>query len=511
MYYHNLYRITHVNYLYVFSFFYYLRINIFYTREASLPALFLPSYTDNAIMISFEKRNYVEREHNIMPPLYDLLFGFLDGLAGHLALTAYLLAVTDEQAVWRRLKKLPPLLLSPLAVVLLTVGLNAVPELETFQYFIFSFAILVMCTVWVRWAWQFGFWRAFAATCMASIFQVATTALCAMLFWIVLLGERNLPAVLLMGLHVIISIAAALLLYKLRFGMWFCLLLDNESAIWRTALLLFALDATVEMFYFMVNGVRPQYLLLYYLLLAFMVVLMTALIVYLAQRFDAARKMQAQQDIIAQQRLYEQDLETIRREVRAFRHDYKNLLAGLSQQAGAGELEDLRRTLSALDLGFDLRLGKKIQSSTQIGNLQIPEVRSLLLNKLAAMQEKGVECRLEVLYPVVAVDMDVWDFVRCLGILIDNAMEAAMDAEKPWVEILLLAQDGQVFFRISNPYENNIVPEKMWNDGWSTKGTGRGVGLHSYQRILGRHPNASPCTGWENGVFVQELTVEGRL
>lgn len=127
------------------------------------------------------------------------------------------------------------------------------------------------------------------------------------------------------------------------------------------------------------------------------------------------------------------------------------------------------------------------------------------------MQEKGVECRLEVLYPVVAVGMDVWDFVRCLGILIDNAMEAATDADKPWVEILLLAQDGQVFFRISNPYENNIEPEKMWNDGWSTKGTGRGVGLHSYQRILGRHPNASPCTGWENGVFVQELTVEGRL
>ena len=31
--------------------------------------------------------------------------------------------------------------------------------------------------------------------------------------------------------------------------------------------------------------------------------------------------------------------------MRAFRHDYKNLLAGLSQQAGEGELEGLRRTL----------------------------------------------------------------------------------------------------------------------------------------------------------------------
>lgn len=118
-----------------------------------------------------------------------------------------------------------------------------------------------------------------------------------------------------------------------------------------------------------------------------------------------------------------------------------------------------------------------------------------------------MECRLEVLYPVVAVDMDVWDFVRCLGILIDNAIEAALDTEQPQVEIVLLAQDGQVFIRISNSYSNMIEPEKMWNEGWSTKGAGRGLGLSSYQRILESHPNASPSTSWENGVFVQELTI----
>ena len=241
-----------------------------------------------------------------------------------------------------------------------------------------------------------------------------------------------------------------------------------------------------------------------------MVVLMAVMIVYLAQRIDTARKIQAQRDVIAQQQLYEQDLEMIRREVRIFRHDYKNLLAGLSQQAGEGELEGLRRTLSELDAGFDLRLGQKIQASTQIGNLRIPEVRSLLLSKLTAMREKGVECRLEAHYPVAAVDMDVWDFVRCLGILIDNAVEAALDTERPWVEIVLLAQDRRVFLRVSNPYANHIEPGCMWNDGWSTKGAGRGLGLSSYQRILTVYPNASASASWKGGVFVQELIVEDR-
>ncbi len=436
-----------------------------------------------------------------MPSLSDFLVGFLDTLTGHLALAVYLLAVTGERAVWRRLKKLPLLFLSPLISILLSVGMYAIPVLAAFQYYINSFSILVMCALWVQWTWKWGFWQSFAATCMAAIFQVADTTLSAMV---------PIPAAAAIVLHLGISVVTSLLLYKLRFGTWFCLLLDNRSAPWRTALLLFSLEAIMEMLLRLAFGVQPYFLMFYYLLVVAMVVLMAVLIVSLAQQIDTARKMQAQQDVILQQQLYEQDLEMIRREVRTFRHDYKNLLAGLSQQAGEGELEGLRRSLSELDAGFDLRLGRKIQESAQIGNLQIVEVRSLLLSKLTVMREKGVECRLEVLYPVEAVEMDVWDFVRCLGILIDNAVEAALDTEQPWVEILLLAQDRRVFLRVSNPYTNQIEAGSMWNDGWSTKGAGRGLGLPSYQRILGGYPNTSSCTSWEDGVFVQGLTVEGR-
>lgn len=437
-----------------------------------------------------------------MYTLSDLFIPFLDTLTGHLVLTLYLLAVTDERAVWRRLKKFPPLLLSPLTVTLLAAGLYTVPELRIYEYFISSFLILILCTLWVRWAWQFGLWQAFAATCMAGIFQVAQATLSFAL---------PIPFPAAIGLHLVNGILIVLLLYRLRFGRWFRLLLDNASSIRQTALLLFALEAAMELFLRLARGVSPPFLIIYYLMVGTVTALTATLVVYLARQFYTAQKIQAQQDIIDWQHLYEQDLETIRREVRTFRHDYKNLLSGLSRQAGEGNLEELCHTLSELDAGFDLQLGKKIQTSTQIGNVQLPEVRSLLLSKLAAMQKKGVEYALEVLYPFAAVHMDVWDFVRCLGILTDNAMEAALDTEQPRVEIVLLAQDGHVFLRVSNSYKNLIEPEHMWNDGWSTKGDGRGLGLSSYQHILKKYRNASPCTSWENGVFVQELTVEGQL
>lgn len=125
------------------------------------------------------------------------------------------------------------------------------------------------------------------------------------------------------------------------------------------------------------------------------------------------------------------------------------------------------------------------------------------------MRGKGVECRLEVLYPVTAVGMDIWDFVRCLGILIDNAAEAVEGTDRPWVEIILLAQGGQLSLRVSNPWNGGADPARFWEEGWSTKGGGRGLGLSSYLRILARYPHASPCTSWADGVFVQELTIGG--
>ena len=447
-----------------------------------------------------------------MPPQTVLLRFFitlLDSLFGYLILVCYLLAVTDERQALRRLKKLPALLLAPLLASLTSLGLYAVSDWRgfgLFQYFLTSALNLVLCTFWTAWAWRLDRWRAFSAVCMAAILQVATSALAQTLF--LFLPEGLLPDVGALAAALLFSIAAAALLGRLRFGAWFRLLLEDRSGLRRTAALLFALLESMETFLILQNGVGTAYLAAYYLLAVALAAVILGLIVNLARSFDSARTVQVQRDVIAQQQLYEQDLEAIRQEVRAFRHDYKNLLAGLAREAD--EETELRAMLAELDEGFDRQLGERIRLSAQIGNLRVPQLRSLLLNKLALLREKGADCRLEVLYPVESVGMDVWDFVRCLGVLLDNAAEAALETPRPWVEAVLLSQGGRLYLRVSNPYAGAVDPGRMWERGWSTKGAGRGLGLSSYRGVLERYPNASPCTGWEDGVFVQELTVEDR-
>ena len=53
----------------------------------------------------------------------NLFVGYLDYLTGNFALGIYLLAVTDERAVLRRLKKFLPLFLFPIIEILLVIGM----------------------------------------------------------------------------------------------------------------------------------------------------------------------------------------------------------------------------------------------------------------------------------------------------------------------------------------------------------------------------------------------------
>lgn len=435
--------------------------------------------------------------------LEDYLTSFTGSLVPHTVLAVYLFVLMGMRGR-RVLKKLPALLLSPLLATLLAAGLyTLLPNYGLFRYCMTTLAILLMCTFWVRWAWRTEFWRAFSAVCMGGVFQMATSCLSQ-----ILILYSDLPFAAVMAVSLIMVPAPAFLLYRLRFGHWFRLLLEEGFGQRRTALFLFAMEVAMEAFLILQVGVQPDYLIPYYVLVLAMAVLEAGLVIYLAQRLDDTRKLEAQQDIIAQQQLYERDLEAIRQEVRSFRHDYKNLLAGLSEQADEGELNQLRTALSELDTGFDRRIGEKIRASTQIGNVRVPQVRSLLLSKLAVMEQKGIDCRLEAIYSMERVGMDVWDFTRCLGILLDNAAEAAAETETPWVEIVLLSQKGRLSLRVANPYIGAIDPDKIWTEGFSTKGEERGLGLPGYQRILEDYPHAAASTSWADGVFIQKLTVE---
>lgn len=285
--------------------------------------------------------------------LFQLLM-FQDTVFGHIILVIYLFAILDEKNRKRRFRKLPPLILSPLIAAVLNLGLDVViPEYGILCYAIDSAVILCMCTLWVMWAWEMSFWPAFSATCMAAVFQVATSAFLQVIRPLIPY-DGNHPFLSLQAMclpMVLVAVlVSGLLLGKVRFGVWFRRLLEDKDNQRRWAMLCFAMES---------------------------------------------------------------------------------------------------------------------------------------------------------------VNMDVWDLTRCLGILVDNAMEAALETAQPWVEIVLLAQAQGVSVRVSNFWNEAADPARFDEAGWSTKGEGRGLGLAGYRKMLEGYHNVVSATGWKDGVFVQELSISG--
>ena len=75
----------------------------------------------------------------------ELFFLFLDALTGHIILAVFLFTMMDERMEWKRLKKVPLLLILSLAATITGIGLfGVIPEAQIVRYTLNSVFILSM-------------------------------------------------------------------------------------------------------------------------------------------------------------------------------------------------------------------------------------------------------------------------------------------------------------------------------------------------------------------------------
>ena len=122
-----------------------------------------------------------------------------------------------------------------------------------------------------------------------------------------------------------------------------------------------------------------------------------------------------------------------------------------------------------------------------VGAVSEPVLAALLLGKAAQAAERGVELTLtedSLIDDSLAGAIGARDLVTLLGNLIDNAMDAAIEgaAESPRPpEVTVTARNGsgELLLRVADT-GRGIDPDavqKVFRRGWSTKHSGRGLGL----------------------------------
>ena len=205
---------------------------------------------------------------------------------------------------------------------------------------------------------------------------------------------------------------------------------------------------------------------------------------------------------------YTGNLEMVYGNLRSFRHDYINVMASLAAYIEEGRYEELGDFFYGHILPMQKGLTQKNDALNSLLHVEVLELKSILYTKLLLAVNREVEVEVDIPDVIDSVHMDPVDLVRVLGIFLDNAIEACLETERPFLGFHLGRVEGDVVFLLSNSFvDRGLSLGQMCKKDVSTKGEGRGIGLYTVGEILNRYDNVYHETRMEEGVFIQHVQI----
>ncbi|MCM0626357.1 GHKL domain-containing protein [Lysinibacillus sp. OL1_EC] len=207
---------------------------------------------------------------------------------------------------------------------------------------------------------------------------------------------------------------------------------------------------------------------------------------------------------------YMKSLEKVNSDMQMFRHDYLNILTTISSYIANEDMEQLKNYFNHKIIKVEKETFKKNLMMKDFSNLEIIELKGLLTTKLILSTEKDINVQIEIPDKIKDISMDIIDFSRILGILIDNAIEASEKSNEPEINIVFLQTPNSCIFVLENSFNGEVDNSKIFQEGFSTKGGNRGYGLKNVLDIKKGYPNLFLNTRLENNRFIQELELTNR-
>lgn len=143
-------------------------------------------------------------------------------------------------------------------------------------------------------------------------------------------------------------------------------------------------------------------------------------------------------------------------------------------------------------------------------NINNPGVYNLLTTKYNEAEEKGIKVTLTVLLDLNDLHMKIYEFARILGILLDNAIDAASECDLKVLNIVFRneAKNNRNIILIENTYKDKDVDiDQIFNKGVSGKENHTGLGLWEVKQILKKNNNVNLYTTKNEQYFSQQLEI----
>lgn len=218
-------------------------------------------------------------------------------------------------------------------------------------------------------------------------------------------------------------------------------------------------------------------------------------------------ELQITEQNLEEAQLYNKSLKILHDNVRAFKHDFSNIVQAIGGYIGTNDMEGLKTYYSQL-LDDCQKVNNLYTLSPDVINN--PAIYSLLTSKYHKADELGIKINLEVFLNLNELNMKIYEFTRALGILMDNAIEAASECDEKIINVEI-RKDFKVnrqLLIIENTYkEKDIDLDKIYEKGYSSKPNNTGLGLWEVRQIMKKNNNLNLYTTKNDKFFNQQLEI----
>ena len=190
------------------------------------------------------------------------------------------------------------------------------------------------------------------------------------------------------------------------------------------------------------------------------------------------------------------EVENMYRQIRGWRHDYRNHIQVMKAYAAAGDMEAISKYLDALDTDL-----ATVDTVIKTGNAMAD---AILNSKISLAKSRGIPVRADAHIPL-ALKTSELDLCVIIGNLFDNAIEASMELpeDQRLIRVYMDMKNTQLYISFTN-FTAGKKKTKINGRFLTTKGEGHGFGLVRIDTIVERL-NGYISRNSEDGAFTTEI------
>ena len=204
---------------------------------------------------------------------------------------------------------------------------------------------------------------------------------------------------------------------------------------------------------------------------------------------------------------YNKTLHILHDSVRGFKHDFDNIVTTIGGYIKTNDMKGLEKYYSQLEEDCEKVNNLYILNPDIINN---PGIYNLLTTKYGEAVRKGIKVNLTFLLDLNNLHMKIYDFARMLGILLDNAIDAAYESDEKVLNIVFRndSKNNRNIILIENTYKDkNVNIDEIFNKGVTGKENHTGLGLWEIKQILKKNNNINLYTNKNDTYFSQQLEI----